>query len=102
MHITELAPFMEKLPFVTWDRYLPGDDQVGAYGWIPHGDGRFDFVVLHMWQGWSTPQYWTSSAVYSEEIARILYGDAEGHVSCQRVEWALPGLNNVVRSERGK
>ncbi len=97
MNLKVLEPFMEKLDFVQWDRFTNGEGFVNCFGWINRPDGRSDFVLLAIWDGHEEPHFWTSSAQYSEEIARRLYGDAEGHVSCQRVEHAGLSLSNMVR-----
>jgi hypothetical protein len=97
MPLSILAPFMEKLPFVTWDRYTHGPTWVNVYGWIARDDGRSDFVLLHIYSGNSLPSFWTSSALYSTKVAELLYGSAEGHVDCKRVEDAGLEISNVVR-----
>lgn len=97
LSLTVLEPFMARLDFVQWDRYTNGPGFVNAYGWIERPDARADFVLLQLWDDWTEPSFWTSSAQYSEEIARRLYGSADGHASCQRVEHAGLALSNVVR-----
>lgn len=82
---------LEKLPFVEWDRYTLNRCDKGqftrVYGWIERGDEYKDFVVLDFLH-WSREAVFicTSSAECSERIQEILYGDADDHVECQRVE----------------
>lgn len=97
------AETMNSLPFVKWDRFVEiPDGDVDVYGWIPRDDGRADFVHLTF----PTPiepgyvGYTTSSAKFSAEIARILFGSDEGHVDCERVDGYFGDLviNKVVRT----
>lgn len=97
-----LEPYMVRLPFVLWDRYIQGTDYVTVYGWIPRDDGRSDFVVLDIEEGRTEPVYHTSSVKYSREICHLLYGPGSGHVDCQRVECAGLPLPNVIRLEENK
>lgn len=100
MNLSVLEPYVAKLDFVQRDRYVSGLDYVTAYGWISRPDGRADFVVLDQEEGRDAPIYWTSSARYSAEICRLLYGEETDHIDCQRVEHAGLSLPNVVRLKR--
>ena len=85
----ELAQAMNKLPFVTWDRFTEDPDgDLDVYGWIARDDGRSDFVMLVFPRPFD-PEYVgfsTSSAEYSKEIGRLLHGGESVHFDCQRVD----------------
>lgn len=86
MVATTLAGF----PEVRWDRMLRWDGGAEAYGWIARDDGRSDFLLLHFAFGDApTVAMTTSSARYSEEFFRRLYGTLDGHVTCERIEDVL-------------
>lgn len=78
------AAFLNALPFVRWDRCV-GDDEQVVYGWIAREDGRADFVLMEFGPG-DDVGFTTSSALYSRDIMAALYGTAEGHRDCERVE----------------
>lgn len=87
-----ISDAMNQLDFVTWDRCIVHDyplyaDPLGltVYGWIARDDGRSDFVVLESYPWEDRLGYTTSSARYSAEIHRRLYGSDDGHTDCQRV-----------------
>lgn len=100
------ADWLNRLPFVRWDRYVESDGDFAVFGWIDREDGRSDFVLV-LWETADplpgAPCYWTSSAARSKEIGELLYGGIEGfdpdsHVDCARVEDDFGGLveNAVV------
>ena len=99
MTLEEEATYLNKLPFVRWDRTVRIDDDMATvFGWIDRVDGRSDFVQLAFW---ATGQVWatTSSAERSAEINRLLTGadHDDGHYPCQRVETVYGSLvDNVI------
>lgn len=75
---------------VTWDRCVvdPGGLTI-VYGWIERDDGRADFVVLQAWHDEDNKRvetFFTSSALYTRDLARNYRGTDEGHIDCERVE----------------
>ena len=89
------ASFLDRLPFVTWDRCTVGEDELTVYGWIDRLEYfRSDFVVLTFspLAIGQYPGFTTSSAKRSLEIHRALYSpladiiDDSDHRPCQRVE----------------
>lgn len=98
-----MADFMNRLSFVQWDRMSEGaagrQMQSEVFGWIDRDDGRSDFVALRFSgsardevPGWVNLGVFTSSALYSEEITRIVLGEDVPHYSCLRVEDEFGGL----------
>jgi len=88
-HLNRRAATMNALPFVRWDRAIPGGGFMDVYGWIDRDDGRFDFVLLTFFDEHppDAPPWWsTSSARYSAEIATILGGSTDTHNDCQRID----------------
>lgn len=81
-----ITTILEKLDFVMWDRWLPWSEGVEIYGWIDREDAYKDFIILHIYNDDNSIEYSTSSAKYSTKIHEILYGKAEGHIDCIRVE----------------
>jgi len=96
---------MEKLDFVTWDRYVvdEGGKRVRIYGWIKRKDTHEDFALLdYYFKGYSEKgnslwdtDFITSSKDYSEKINKDL-GFEEEESKCQRVENILD-ITNMVR-----
>lgn len=86
--ISVLEKLKEAIP-VEWDRFTKTDDGFYVvYGWIARTDGQRDFVLFEMWD-YERPENvfcTTSSAKYSEEIGRILYGSADGHNPCRKID----------------
>lgn len=90
-----IAETLNRVPMVWWDRltFDANAPEATVYGWIPRGDGRWDFVLITFgleaetpgveWFTWST-----SSAKYSTTIYRLLHPEADpaGHIECERVE----------------
>lgn len=96
---SRMVEAIRALHFVEWDRGVPatvGDDtQVTAYGWVARKDGKRDFVLLETWDSWHGVSFTTSSAKWSKEISRVLYGSAvegETHNDCVRVKELFPEL----------
>lgn len=91
-----IAEWLNRLPFVRWDRCLRvpvgGDSQyemLTVYGWIDRDDGRADFVVMEFPSYDETPGFTTSSAKHSAAINQLLYKDADPnapHYECDRVD----------------
>lgn len=90
----QLAYWLNRLPFVKWDRIIPPGtgDYITAYGWIDRSEGRSDFVLLEFLHPNLAPGFTTSSARHSAAIAHILYGDTGEHNDCERIENVLAGL----------
>jgi hypothetical protein len=81
-----IAAAMNALPEVKWDRCTRSPERCVAFGWISRGeDPRSDFVVLTFAP--DTVAMTTSSARYSREFARRLFGEASAltHRDCERV-----------------
>ncbi len=93
-----VAEWLNKLPFVTWDRLTEWTTEdrentgVTVFGWITRDDGRSDFVLMEFTSWSETVGFSTSSAERSAEIAKILYGSDGNHFDCQRVEHVLGDL----------
>ena len=90
--IKAVEKVLATLPFVLWDRFTRGDWD-GApliiYGWIERElDAYKDYVQLELQEDGTVYAVTTSSAKYSKEITKILFGDDEDHNDCVRVqEW---------------
>lgn len=85
------AEVLNRFPVVRWDRCTIGDDRHGlpeltAFGWIDRDDGRTDFLLVQLDYDGDPVDFTTSSAKYSEQIMERLYGSAEGHRPCQRID----------------
>ena len=89
-----------------WDRYTLNDCDDGqftrVYGWIEREDDYKDFVVLDFLH-WNREVLFiaTSSPEHSERIMEILYGDADGHYECQRVEDRFD-IENMIELNEGE
>ncbi len=74
---------------VEWDRFTKTEDNYYVvYGWIKRHDGERDFLMIGLWAN-DPPEdvfYTTSSAKYSMEISRVLYGSADDHNPCRKIE----------------
>ena len=88
-----LADVLNRLPFVTWDRYLEWeDDETGDvwavfYGWIERDDEYKDFASIKINASENEiVDFLTSSSEHSEEIHERLGFDLETHNQCHRVE----------------
>lgn len=86
--VIEVAEKLKAAIPVEWDRFTKTDDGFYVvYGWIPRKDDQRDFVLFQMWD-YEMPEEafcTTSSAKYSEEISRVLYGSAADHNQCRNV-----------------
>ena len=96
-----LLELWRRLDFVTWDRYAQDPTSITSYGWITREDDRSDFIVLELDLKSGDVSYTTSSAQYTEEISRRLYGSTDTHNTCQRIEDIVTPseLPNCVRLE---
>lgn len=79
---------------VEWDRFTVTNDKFYVvYGWIARSDGQRDFVMIQMWDTDNDdPEdvfYTTSSAKFSPEISRVLYGSANDHNPCRKIDELL-------------
>lgn len=93
-----IADWLNRLPFVRWDRYLrvPVEDADGGqhelvtvYGWIDRDDDRSDFVLMEFPSYSDRPGFNTSSAKHSAAINSLLYKDVDPtapHYECQRID----------------
>lgn len=91
---------MKALPFVKWDRYTDGGPIVYLYGWIDREQDAYkDFVVLEYYYSTADISFVTSSAKYSQEIAKRLFGEASDHEPCLRVEAGFQEfeISNVIK-----
>lgn len=85
--INILNSLKKQIPMV-WDRFTCTDEGFYVvYGWITRSDGQRDFIMIT----WDVAEpigvwYTTSSAKYSAKICEILYGTAEGHNSCRKID----------------
>jgi hypothetical protein len=81
------AAVLRKLPMVSWDRLVRIDGELHVYGWIEREGKPRDFVLLSFrWpQTPAAVEFTTSSAKFSAEIGRLLYGEGVEHVDCERV-----------------
>ena|SRR3990167_4753775 len=100
----EQSDFIEQcmmdLYFAQWDRFIDYIDnnirRLRIYGWIQRKDNCKDFVMLEIFPGDLTVSYLTSSAMFTDEIGRILYGEAHPHEVCHRVE-SMFKINNSIK-----
>lgn len=70
---------------IIWDRFTENDDGLFVvYGWIARSDRQRDFVMFEQWRDYAVEECFcvTSSAKYSREITRLLYGSDEDHSDC--------------------
>ncbi|MCX6216524.1 hypothetical protein [Spirosoma sp.] len=74
---------------IQWDRYTKTDDgYYVVYGWIARSDGQRDFIMLAMWETDKIDDifFTTSSAKYSRRILEVLFGSAEDHNDCRKID----------------
>jgi hypothetical protein len=83
-----MADTLRALSFVQWDRFTEHDGIYTFYGRIDREQDSYkDFVVMVYEVGLEWTGFTTSSAKYTEEIYRILFGNnLENHADCIRVE----------------
>ncbi len=107
-----IVAVLNMLPFVVWDRasfsILPrlGQDKrrefwLMVYGWIDREDAYKDFIVMDfvLKKGIIEANILTtSSAKYSEEAVKIIYGEDRKHNACFRIE----NLNGIERCVKHK
>lgn len=86
-----LKAFIESMALVIpvkWDRFTDNGGNIFVYGWIARKDGDRDFVVLDMTQKKDAlycNTFVTSSAKYSREIMKHIYGNDESHTDCKKI-----------------
>lgn len=92
---------LRSLDFVQWDRYYPIRDSTAFYGWINRDKDQYkDFVLVILdTSNKRIIESHTSSAKYSEEIVKILFGNNRGHNECQRVEDKL-AIDNKIELQK--
>lgn len=103
-----VADYLAKLDMVEWDRYTTDEDErvgeiINVYGWIDRPEDAYkDFVVVRFFPDTDEGLIWylTSSDRYSEEIHRRLFGSADGHVECRRVEHTFDAPNAITLGEQ--
>lgn len=89
--MNSVIDIVEKLKIaipVEWDRYTNDDGYYIVYGWILRTDGQRDFLMIAMWET-DPPEavfYTTSSAKYSRKIAEVIYGSADDHNDCRKID----------------
>lgn len=89
-----IGEILGRLEFVEWDRFTVNHDEqageiVNVYGWIERRRDEYkDFVVVRFFPDTEDSLIWylTSSDKYTEEICRRIYGHADDHNPCRRVE----------------
>jgi len=88
-----LKQLAENFP-IEWDRFTQDESNNFhcVYGWINRSDGQRDFILIEYWSDCpDNVWYCTSSAKYSAEISKLMYGETTNHNQCQKVE-NLPGF----------
>ena len=92
--------FLEKLPFVHWDRYLDCWKQSKTlifYGWIDRSrDSYKDFIIINI-----QPTgffYITSSKDFDPIITKKL--DTGNSQDCKRIEYLWKSLPNVIKLKK--
>ena len=94
-----IATQLEKVGFVTWDRFTVTERQgytlVDVYGWIDRDDAYKDFVWTRFYPGNKTFEYTTSSDEHSERLGEIWFGESNDHEPCRRVEDTFDIPNRV-------
>ena len=89
---------LTQLSGVVWDRCSLGSESNSAFGWIPRTDGQRDFLIL-CWHAKNALNpssgnieemiaygFATSSAKYTREFSKHLFGTDAGHNDCQRID----------------
>lgn len=73
---------------VIWDRFTSDDGFFVVYGWIARSDGQRDFLMISMDVDYPAEDvfFTTSSAKYSREIMKCLFGSDEDHNDCRKIE----------------
>lgn len=95
----DIVEYMNKLPFVRWDRFVFNNEKdmkggVTVYGWIKREDEHADYVEL--WITSKSFEFMTSSAEYSDQIYKIFNeGKSDGHQKCKRVEDFFDVYNSI-------
>lgn len=105
-----ISDILEAAEVVKWDRFIGpmgrgGEKVIDVYGWIEREDNHEDFVWVRFYLNTVWFEYTTSSAEYSDYLAKTLHGADEdeledNHISCQRVKNAFNVENAIVLTER--
>ena len=103
--VTWIATQLEKVKFVTWDRFTVSERQshtlVDVYGWIDREDQYKDFVWTRFYPDNRTFEYTTSSEERSQQLGKIWFEESADHESCQRVEDTFDIPNRVELQDSG-
>lgn len=83
INLNEIAEVMNALHEVSWDRCVARESSLVAFGWIIRNDGGRDFAIIRQ----TDDELWfaTSSAKYSSEFSRRLFGEDGDHKGCDKV-----------------
>jgi hypothetical protein len=84
----QIARSLESAIPIIWDRFTKTEDGFYVvYGWIARLDGRADFIIFELWEDSPEDVFCTtSSAKFSKRVMEVLYGSAEGHNDCRKIE----------------
>ena len=70
---------------VEWDRYTQNKNDYNIFGWIRRSDGQRDFLLIQINVKNMVAGFITSSAKYSEEIHKLIFGNLNMHTNCQKI-----------------
>lgn len=109
MHdLKPIADMMNKftsIAGVRWDRCSPSEGHELVFGWIYRDDSKSDFVAIY-WEGGLRSAFVTgfvtSSAKFTREFSKAIFGTEAGHNDCKRVEDVFGDLvpNSIKQCER--
>jgi len=101
---------LEAADIVKWDRFVgpmerAGEEVIDVYGWIEREDSHEDFVWIRFYLDSVWPEYQTSSAKYTDYLAKTIHGADEddiddNHLSCRRVKDAFDVHNAIELTEQ--
>ncbi len=78
--------WMEKFPFVKWDRFIESKLHYQVFGWIDREDNYKDFMLIIFLKETGAIVYWISSShTRHEEIIKLLGKRAVNNFPCQRI-----------------
>jgi DNA-directed RNA polymerase subunit RPC12/RpoP len=101
-----IAEKLERVPLVTWDRFIvedyDGTQCIRVYGWIDRDDEHADFVLARFWTDTERMGFTTSSDEFGEYIQAEWFGEETlgDHDPCRRVEDAFAVENCVGLTEQ--
>lgn len=102
-HRKWIAPYLDALPFVEWDRFVPmergGTPVYDFYGWIDRDDEHADFIWARFWTVNEVIEYTTSSAEMEAEIDAIWFDNIDEKSECKRVEHYFDIPNAIELSD---